>query len=88
MKARAAALEAPLSDEDAEALATLVNGGDMEGDVTEDKYDAMMAQISALEKPQLDQMVAMSKMMAGMMGGGLEGMAQQIGAAMGVTAGV
>ena len=67
IRARAVALEAPLADKEAEAFAKLVNGGDMKGDVTEDKYNAMMMQISALDRAQLRQMVMMAKMMGGML---------------------
>ena len=101
VKARAIALEAPMSDEDAAGLATLVNGGDISGAVTEDKYDAIMQQINAMTKEQLGQMLMMAKMMGGMVSAAAgddgtaaspaaamaEAMAQQMGAAMGAAMG-
>ena len=90
VKARAIALEAPMSDEDAAGLAALVNGGDITGAVTEDKYNEMMAQINAMTKEQLAQMLMVAKMMGGMVsasngsgedGGGIDATAAATAAA-------
>lgn len=66
VKARAIVLAAPICDEDAAGLAKLVNGGDISGEVTEEKFEAMMKQINAMTKEQLGQLVAMTKVMSGM----------------------
>jgi|SaaInlStandDraft_1057018.scaffolds.fasta_scaffold139674_2 hypothetical protein len=63
IKDRATAVGSPLSDEDAQALSGLMAGGDVTT-ITEEKYNAVMAQIQVATKEQLEMMLGMAKMMA------------------------
>jgi hypothetical protein len=60
IKNRCVELQHPLSDEDAQSLSALMTGGDVT-DISETKYNAILAQVAVATKDQLDMMVTMSK---------------------------